>query len=98
MEIAEYDGGTLLRRYIPGHAIDQRVAMIDVGGGMHYYHMNRLGSVQALAGGTGTIADQYLYTPFGIEEPLVTSDNPFRYTGRRFDPETGLLLLPRALL
>ena len=34
--------------------------------------------------------DQYLYTPFGVQAPLVTSGNPFRYTGRRYDPETEL--------
>ena len=35
-------------------------------------------------------SDQYLYTPFGVQAPLVTSGNPFRYTGRRYDPEADL--------
>ena len=92
MEISETDAaGNILVRYVPGAGIDQRTAMMDLATGeTFYYHTGRLGSVQALADGTGTITDQYLYTPFGIEEPLVTSDNPFRYTGRRFDPESGL--------
>ena len=36
------------------------------------------------------LADQYLYSPFGVEEPLSASGNPFRYTGRYYDGETGL--------
>jgi len=33
---------------------------------------------------------QFFYTPFGVELVGDASGNPFRYTGRRFDPETGL--------
>ncbi|WP_417483944.1 RHS repeat-associated core domain-containing protein [Maricaulis salignorans] len=39
---------------------------------------------------SGALTDQYVYTPFGVEAPLATSGNPFRYTGRRFDAESGL--------
>ena len=49
-----------------------------------------LGSVQAMVNSQGTVTDKYVYTPFGIEEPLNGSGNPFRYTGRRFDAESGL--------
>ncbi|WP_417494796.1 RHS repeat-associated core domain-containing protein [Maricaulis sp.] len=28
--------------------------------------------------------------PYGVEAPLDTSGNPFRYTGRRYDAESGL--------
>ena len=92
MEIAVYDGSSLVRRFIPGHSVDQRIAMIEAGGGnsAFYYHANRLGSVQALVNASGSVTDQYVYTPFGIEEPLNASGNPFRYTGRRFDLESGL--------
>ena len=90
MEIGEYGSGALLRRYIPGHTVDQRVAMVEANGDTFYYHANRIGSVQALADETGAVTDQYLYTPFGVQEPLTTSGNPFRFTGRRFDPESGL--------
>lgn len=92
MEIAEYSGGTLEHRYIPGHSVDQRVAWQNVSSGaMHYYHANLIGSVQAVANAaTGAVTDQYVYTPFGIESPIDTTGNPFRYTGRRLDPESGL--------
>ena len=95
MEIAEFDGsGALLRRYVPGPGVDQREAMIHVDGAgaiaeRFFYHADRLGSVIALADEAGALADRYVYTPFGVESPLETSGNPFRYTGRRFDPETG---------
>ncbi len=92
MEIAEYSGGTLQQRYIPGHSVDQRVAWIDVGSSSkHYYHANRLGSVQVVASASaGAVTDQYVYTPFGVESPINTTGNPFRYTGRRLDPESEL--------
>lgn len=91
MEIAEYDGNTLKYRYVPGRTVDQRVAWLDVGSNTKYfYHANSVGSVQAIVDESGLITDQYVYTPFGIQEPLVTTGNPFRYTGRRYDPESAL--------
>ena len=41
--------------------------------------------------GNGRVTDRYAYDPFGNEiTGAATSGNPFRYTGRRYDPETGL--------
>ena len=37
---------------------------------------------------SGQVTDHYVYTPFGVEEPLAGSGNPFRFTGRRYDAET----------
>ena len=92
MEIAEYANGVLQQRFVPGHSVDQRVAWIDVGSGAKYhYHANRLGSVQAVVSAlTGAVTDQYVYSPFGIEAPINTTGNPFRYAGRRLDPESEL--------
>lgn len=96
MEIAEYSSaGSLLRRFVPGTSIDQHVAMIEAGGATYFYHPDRLGHIIALSVGTvgspdrGDLSDKYVYTPFGVQLPLVSSANPFRYTGRRADPETG---------
>ena len=105
MEIAEYDGsGNILRRYIPGPGVDQRIAMIecdetdpnsacaanDPGTNTQYYFADRLGNVLAVTDNTGEIVQQFFYTPFGVEMVGDASGNPFRYTGRKFDPETGL--------
>lgn len=38
----------------------------------------------------GNVTDQYVYTPYGVESPLTGSGNPFRYTGRRYDTQTGI--------
>ncbi|MBL4585435.1 MAG: RHS repeat-associated core domain-containing protein [Flavobacteriales bacterium] len=38
----------------------------------------------------GTLTDQYLYSPYGVEEPLTGSGNAYRYTGRYYDAETRL--------
>ncbi|MEO0884286.1 MAG: RHS repeat-associated core domain-containing protein, partial [Pseudomonadota bacterium] len=94
MEIAEYEGSMLLRRYIPGGTIDARVAYIEESGGatdIFYYHADRLGNVAALTNSDGRVTDRYAYDPFGNEMAGASSSgNPFRYTGRRFDDETGL--------
>jgi RHS repeat-associated protein len=102
MEIAEYDGsGNVLRRYIPGPGVDQRIAMIDCGTSANcaanetntdtqYYFADRLGNVLAVTDNTGDIVQQFFYTPFGVEMVGDASGNPFRYTGRKYDPETGL--------
>ncbi|MCF8878820.1 hypothetical protein L5876_03210 [Hyphobacterium sp. SN044] len=39
---------------------------------------------------SGTITAQYVYEPYGVEEPWNTSSNPYRYTGRRLEPEWGI--------
>jgi len=96
MEIAEYNAaGTLLRRYIPGGAIDARVAWIEGSGtsasAIRYYHADRLGNVVALTDGNMEVDTRYAYDPFGNETTgASTSGNLFRYTGRKYDPETGL--------
>lgn len=93
-EIAEYDGSNnLLRRYIPGPGTDQPVAMVTVSGSTNtnrYFHADRQGSVVAMADATGTLIEgPYTYDPYG-NSASSTAGVPFRYTGRRLDPETGL--------
>ncbi|WP_300531299.1 RHS repeat-associated core domain-containing protein [Maricaulis sp.] len=102
MEIAEYDSaGNLLRRYIPGAGVDQRILMVDCGTSAGcvpnetgtntlYYFADRLGNVLAVTDNTGAIQQRFFYTPFGVEMVGNATGNPFRYTGRRYDAETGL--------
>jgi len=94
-EIAEYDGnGNLLRKYVYGPGVDQPVCMIEISGGSqvyYYYHFDGLGSVVALTNSAGNTIQTYEYTVYGevaAEDP--NHPNPFLFTGRRFDIETGL--------
>jgi RHS repeat-associated protein len=66
--------------------------MIDVAdnNAVYYYHFDGLGSVIALSNENKEIIERYSYDVFG--EPNRTSDvnNPYMFTGRRYDPEAGL--------
>ena len=66
--------------------------MIDVadGNSVYYYHFDGLGSVVALSDTSANIVERYSYDVFG--EPNRTSDvnNPYLFTGRRYDNEAGL--------
>ena len=92
--IAEYDGsGNLVRKYIQGAGIDQPVSMIDVedSNATYYYHYDALGSVVALSNASGTTVEVYEYSAFGeIAATDANNPNPFTFTGREFDKETGL--------
>lgn len=98
--LAEYDGtGALLVRYIYG-GLDRPLAMIAAAGTKTFYHQDRLGNVIALTDETGQVSERYVYDSFGNAfHPAavpggaptpVTSGQPFLFTGRRFDFETGL--------
>lgn len=94
-EIAEYSGaGALLRRYVTGPGIDDRIAMVDAAGAKTYFHVNHQGSTIAMtdaAGSTNGSGGQTLsYDAYGNHVGGSTTGQPFRYTGRRFDEETAL--------
>lgn len=94
-EIAEYSGATLLRRYVTGPAIDDRIARAEGSGTSNptktYYHTNHQGSVIAITSPAGTVGQRLSYDEYGnLTSGAVTSGEQFRYTGRRFDAETGL--------
>jgi RHS repeat-associated protein len=67
-----------------------------IGGGQsgetcYYYHYDGLGSVVALSNSSGNTIQTYEYSVYGqvaASDPNLT--NPFMFTGRRFDFETGL--------
>ncbi|MFH1776667.1 MAG: RHS repeat-associated core domain-containing protein [Candidatus Omnitrophota bacterium] len=101
--IAEYDGtGTLLRSYIYGMGIDKPILLEDRTQGTedrYYYHFDGLGSVTELTDSSGNIIEKYEYDAFGntivkdaLENVLSESaiGNPYGFTGRRMDNETGL--------
>jgi len=90
--IAEYDDqGTLLRSFVYGPGIDEPICMIDwVGSAVYYYHFDGLGSVIALSDENGDIVERDSYDVFGEPNRVSAVGNPYLFTGRRYDPETGL--------
>jgi len=93
--IAEYDHDNfLLRKYIYGPGVDEPICMIDVvdSNSVYYYHYDGLGSVVALSDSAGDTVQTYEYSIYGqvaASDPNFL-DNPYMFTGRRFDIETGL--------
>ncbi len=97
----EYGAPGLLRKFLYGPAVDRSVRlrsgqanrMIEVAdaNAAHYYHFDGLGSVVALSDADGDTVQTYEYSIYG--EPAASDPNhpnPFLFTARRFDKETGL--------
>jgi RHS repeat-associated protein len=83
-------GGNLLAHYTQGAGIDEPLAIAETGGS-YYYHADGLGSITSLTGGSGQLANSYVYDSFGnLTASAGTVTNPFQYTAREFDSETGL--------
>jgi len=82
--------GVVLARYTQGPGIDEPLAMLR-GGATNYYNAEGIGSVTSLTTAAGTLAQTYTFDSFGKEINSSGSlSNPFMYTGREFDSETGL--------
>lgn len=88
-----------LARYVNGASIDERVFYFayDQTDGhrivRQYYHANHQGSIVGMTGAEvdGTAAITYTYDAFGNSpDGELAGGQPFRYTGRRYDTETGL--------
>jgi RHS repeat-associated protein len=100
-EIAEYNVSTAgvwpsssARRYVTGPAIDDRIAVVDTPSDTkNYYHINHQGSVIATTDVSGNIVQQLSYDEYGnlsSGSSSSTTGQVFRFTGRRYDVETGL--------
>ncbi|HUU17327.1 MAG TPA: RHS repeat-associated core domain-containing protein [Sedimentisphaerales bacterium] len=68
--------------------------MLDVANNnaAYYYHFDGLGSVVALSNSNGDSCQSYEYSAYGqvaVSDPNFLT-NPYMFTGRRFDIETGL--------
>ncbi|MEK7857186.1 MAG: RHS repeat-associated core domain-containing protein [Acidobacteriota bacterium] len=101
-EIAEYENGAAsaspLRSYVFGSYIDEPVMMV-VGTEKYFYHSNNLYSVAAITNAAGAVVERYRYDPYGkvtilapdgTERTESAIGNPWTFTGRRLDAETGL--------
>jgi RHS repeat-associated protein len=88
---AEFDAaGNLTARYSQGSGIDEPLAMsraVVTG----FYAADGLGSITSLTDGTATAIATYTHDSFGRAFASTgTVTNPFQYTGREWDAETGL--------
>ncbi len=89
--VLEYDGtNTLLARYSHGDGSDQPLS-VERGGQSFFYQADHQGSVTQITDAAGLVVNSYEYDSYGrIELSIEGIANPFTYTGREQDPESGL--------
>ena len=94
-----------LATYVYGNYIDEVLSM-DRGGQTVYYHQNSLWSVAAITNSATTVVERYSYDAYGfptitdavgnqvpvfdIDRPRSAIGNPWMFTGRQLDEETGI--------
>jgi len=93
-EVADLDANrNYIRFFVPGPAIDERVAQIEANGAVTYMHTDRQASVVAITDAAGNVVSRRGYGSYGETDgtQLVgTGSHPFGYTGRRWDPDLGI--------
>lgn len=95
-ELAEYDvNGDLIRRFVPDGtgAMDARLATVTAANAVYWHHVDHQGTVIATSDSAGQTVGVASYSPYGEFGAGVTAPpqhSPFGYTGRQYDPETGL--------
>ena len=84
------NSGNVLARYSAGPWIDEALSQLQ-SAASSYYEQDGLGSVTSLSNAAGALANTYTYDSFGkLTASTGTLTNPFQFTGREFDAETGL--------
>ena len=83
------NSGNVLARYSQGKSLDEALAQLRVGA-TSYYQADGLGSITSLSNSAGALAQTYTYDSFGKLTAFTgTLTNPFQFTGRESDSETG---------
>jgi RHS repeat-associated protein len=84
------NAGNLLARYTQTTNIDELLSELR-SGTTTYYQQDGIGSVSSLSSPAGVLANTYTYDSFGkLMASTGTLTNPFQFTGRQFDTETGI--------
>jgi len=84
------NSGNILARYTQGAFVDELLSELR-SGTTSYYEEDGLGSVTSLSSSAGALANTYTFDSFGkLTASAGTIVNPFQYTGREFDQETGM--------
>lgn len=82
--------GTEVASYTQTQTIDETLAELR-SGTADFYQADGLGSITSLSGSSGTLANTYSYDSLGnLTASTGTVRNYFEYSGREFDPETGI--------
>jgi RHS repeat-associated protein len=82
--------GAVVARYEQGLNIDEPLAMLR-SSATSYYQADGLGSITSLSNSSGTNVATYAFDSFGnLTASTGSLTNPFRYTARESDTETGL--------
>ena len=89
--IAEMDGsGGFIVHYAQGDGFDEPLSELRRGVTV-YYEADGLNSITSISSSTAALVNTYSYDLFGnITGSTGTLTNPFQYTARETDPETGL--------
>jgi RHS repeat-associated protein len=89
--IAELDPNSAYTSiYTHGPSIDEPL-ILDKAGQRYYYHTDGLGSITAITDSNNNTVQSYQYDSFGnITNQTGSLIQPYAYTGREYDPETGL--------
>ena len=90
--------GAVTAQYVYGAGIDE-ILLMRRGGQDYLFHEDDLGSIVAVTNSAGALVEQYRYDHFGSVSMFnglggaigaSAIGNPWLYTGRQLDPETGL--------
>ncbi len=90
--LLELDGAnTVVARYTHGPGTDDPISQ-SRGGASFFYHADSVGSVREISDQLGAIVESYVYDSFGrIVGSTSGVENPYSFTGREADSESGLL-------
>jgi RHS repeat-associated protein len=89
--LLELDGSnSIVARYTHGPGVDEPMIM-EKNSQTFYYHADGLGSITELTNQSGTIVQRYTYSSFGKLESQSDANfsQPFTFTSREFDAESG---------
>jgi RHS repeat-associated protein len=69
----------------------KRIASRDFSNNVYYYFSDHLGTARIVASSSGSVLDDSDFYPFGTERPILSSSgNPYKFTGKERDAESGL--------
>jgi len=82
----------VVARYTHGPGIDEPL-IVEKAGASFFYHLDTLGSVTEITDTTGNVTKSYQYSSFGRIESETNPGfvQPYTFTARELDQETGLL-------